>query len=233
MSINQNDRLAGFIYFIVVITGIISLGYVPSQLIVWDNPALTVENIKTSEFLFRVGIFSAVLCYIAFLILPFALFKLFEQTNQNVAMLMIILAVVSVPISIFNLVGKLDVLTILNSEALLRVYSPEQISAQVMTMLRSYDNGIKIVQVFWGLWLFPFGYLAFKSGFIPKLLGILLMLGCISYLIQFAGSILLPEMDIPSFVSLPASIAEIGTCLWLLVMGAKDTSTRQLDACLS
>ena len=62
MSINQNARLAGLLYFIVVITGIVSLAYVPSQLIVWDNPALTVENIKTAEFLFRVGIFSGVLC---------------------------------------------------------------------------------------------------------------------------------------------------------------------------
>lgn len=222
MSINQNARLAGLLYFIVVITGIVSLAYVPSQLIVWDNPALTVENIKTAEFLFRVGIFSGVLCYIAFLALPFALFKLFEKTNREVAMFMVILAVISVPISIFNLIGKLDVLTVINNTALLEVYSPQQISAQVMTMLRSYNNGITIVQVFWGLWLFPFGYLVFKSGLIPRVFGILLMLGCISYLIRFTGAILLPELDIPSFVRLPASIAEIGTCLWLLIMGAKN-----------
>ena len=222
MSINQNARLAGLLYLIVVLTGIVSLAYVPSQLIVWDNPALTVENIKTAEFLFRVGIFSGVLCYIAFLALPFALFKLFEKTNREVAMFMVIFAVISVPISIFNLIGKLDVLTVINNTALLEVYSPQQISAQVMTMLRSYNNGITIVQVFWGLWLFPFGYLVFKSGLIPRVFGILLMLGCISYLIRFTGAILLPELDIPSFVRLPASIAEIGTCLWLLIMGAKN-----------
>ena len=230
MSINQNARLAGLLYFIVVITGIVSLAYVPSQLIVWDNPALTVENIKTSEFLFRVGIFSGVLCYLAFLILPFALFKLFEKTNREVALFMVILAVISVPISIFNLIGKLDVLTVINNTALLEVYSPQQISAQVMTMLRSYNNGITIVQVFWGLWLFPFGYLVFKSALIPRVFGILLMLGCISYLIRFTGATLLPELDIPSFVRLPASIAEIGTCLWLLIMGAKDPSIDKLKS---
>ena len=230
MSINQNARLAGLLYFIVVITGIVSLAYVPSQLIVWDNPALTVENIKTAEFLFRVGIFSGVLCYIAFLALPFALFKLFEKTNREVAMFMVIFAVISVPISIFKLIGKLDVLTVINNTALLEVYSPQQISAQVMTMLRSYYNGITIVQVFWGLWLFPFGYLVFKSGLIPRVFGILLMLGCISYLIRFTGAILLPELDIPSFVRLPASIAEIGTCLWLLIMGAKDPSIDKLKS---
>ena len=230
MSINQNARLAGLLYMIVVLTGIVSLAYVPSQLIVWDNPALTVENIKTAEFLFRVGIFSGVLCYIAFLALPFALFKLFEKTNREVAMFMVIFAVISVPISIFNLIGKLDVLTVINNTALLELYSPQQISAQVMTMLRSYYNGITIVQVFWGLWLFPFGYLVFKSGLIPRVFGILLMLGCISYLIRFTGAILLPELDIPSFVRLPASIAEIGTCLWLLIMGAKDPSIDKLKS---
>ena len=230
MSINQNARLAGLLYFIVVMTGIVSLAYVPSQLIVWDNPALTVENIKTAEFLFRVGIFSGVLCYIAFLALPFALFKLFEKTNREVALFMVIFAVISVPISIFNLIGKLDVLTVINNTALLEVYSPQQISAQVMTMLRSYYNGITIVQVFWGLWLFPFGYLVFKSGLIPRVFGILLMLGCISYLIRFTGAILLPELDIPSFVRLPASIAEIGTCLWLLIMGAKNPSIDKLKS---
>lgn len=122
------------------------------------------------------------------------------------------------------MIGKLDVLTIINNKALLEVYSPQQISAQVMTMLRSYNNGITIVQVFWGLWLFPFGYLIFKSRLIPRVFGILLMLGCFSYLIQFTGAILLPELHIPSFVGLPASIAEISNCLWLLIMGAKDPS---------
>lgn len=96
------------------------------------------------------------------------------------------------------------------------------ISLMIPGRVMGFNDGITIVQVFWGLWLFPFGYLVFKSRLIPRVFGILLMLGCVSYLIRFTGAILLPELDIPSFIRLPTSIAEIGTCLWLLIMGAKD-----------
>jgi hypothetical protein len=84
---------------------------------------------------------------------------------------------------------------------------------------------MRIVHIFSGLWLFPFGYLVFKSSFLPKFLGVLLMLGCFGYLINFLGNTLIPDystLGISSYIRLPASIGEIGTCLWLLIMGAKD-----------
>lgn len=222
MTVNQNARLAGLLYAIVVSMGIVNLGYVPSQLIAWGDPALTVDNIRSSETLFRFGIYAGMLCYIAFLLLPFALYRLFEQTNRNVAMLMVIFVVVSVPVSIANLIKQLDVLTIIRSSSLLEVFAPEQINALVMDKLRSYNKGIALVQVFWGLWLFPLGYLVYKSGLIPKVLGLLLMLGCACYLVRFSSGILLPDLRLPGFVRLPATIAEIGTCLWLLLAGAKN-----------
>jgi hypothetical protein len=80
--------------------------------------------------------------------------------------------------------------------------------------------------VFWGLWLLPFGYLVYKSGFLPKILGILLMAGCFGYLVNFLGGFLFPQyasIGIAKFVSLPATLGEIGTCLWLLIIGLKKT----------
>jgi hypothetical protein len=94
-----------------------------------------------------------------------------------------------------------------------------------MFYLKQYDHGIMIVQIFWGLWLLPLGYLIFKSGIMPKLLGVLLMLGCLGYLVNFVGQFLIPgysDTGISSIVSLPAGLGEIGTCLWLLVKGAKE-----------
>jgi hypothetical protein len=94
-----------------------------------------------------------------------------------------------------------------------------------MFYLNQYDYGNLIVQIFWGLWLFPLGYLIFKSAIIPKFLGVLLMLGCLSYLINFLGNALFSnyaDLGISSFVRLPATLGEIGTCLWLLIMGAKN-----------
>jgi len=227
MTKKNTARTAGFVYLMVVLTGIFNLLYVPTQLIVFSDAATTVSNIMSNEFLFRAGIAAGVLCYVFFLILPFILFDLFKEVNRNVAVIMVILAATSVPISLFNMVTKLDVLTLLSGAQYLEALSMEQIQAQVMLLLHSYNNGIRVVQIFWGLWLFPFGYLAFKSGYIPKILGISLMLGCFGYLTFFFARIVFPEVTIPRFIGWPASFGEIGTCLWLLIMDIKHKTIKE------
>lgn len=217
-------RIAGLLYLVVVLTGIFSLAYVPSKLIVRDNPASTFHNIATSELLFRLGIVSSVICYISFIFLPIALYKLLKSVNEKYAKLMVLLAVVSVPISFLNIQKKFAVLSFFSGSNYLSSFSTDQIQSQVLFYLDQYDSGILLVSIFWGLWLFPFGYLVFKSGILPKTLGLLLMIGCFSYLINFFGHLLVPnysKIGISSYISLPASIGEIGTCLWLLIMGAK------------
>lgn len=221
-------RIAGALYLVVVLTGIFSLAYVPSKLIVWDNPSSTFHKIVSSEMLFRLGIVSGLICYTFFLFLPAVLYKLLKPVNENHAKLMVLLAVVSVPISFINIQNKFAVLSLISSPDYLKVFSTDQLQSQVLFYLNQYDNGILIVSIFWGLWLFPFGYLVFRSGFLPKILGILLMLGCFGYLINFIGNTLssnYSKLGISSYISLPASIGEIGTCLWLLIMGAKDKKT--------
>lgn len=218
-------RTAGVLYLIVVLTGIFSLAYVPKRLFVWDDAAATFNNILASEFLFRASIVSSVICYIAFLLLPIVLHRLLKSVNEFYAKLMVIFATVSVPISFLNLQNKFAVLPLIGKEEHLKFFSNEELQNRVLVYLNQYDNGILIVTVFWGLWLLPFGYLVYKSGFLPKALGILLMLGCLGYLINFTGNTLFKEyasLGISKFVSLPASIGEIGTCLWLLIMGAKE-----------
>ena len=134
---------------------------------------------------------------------------------------MVVLAVVSIPISIFNMINKVDILTLLSGAQYLDTFEIEQLHTQVMLLLKSYNNGITVVQIFWGLWLFPFGYLVFKSDFLPKIFGILLMLGCFGYLIGFFEKLLALTFNIP-FVGIPGALGEIGICLWLLIMGVKD-----------
>ncbi len=222
MSLNNTARSAGFIYLLLVLTGIFNLLYVPSQLIVWSNSATTVKNIMDSEFLFRLGIVAGILSYIFFLVLPFVLYDLLKSVHQKCALFMVVLAAFSVPFSIFNMINKIDVLTLLQGFELLDGIEAEQVQTQVMLLLKSYHNGILAVQIFWGLWLFPFGYLVFKSGFLPRIFGILLMLGCFSYVVKFFGALLFPDLAIPSFVSKPGAFGEIGICLWLLIMGVKE-----------
>lgn len=222
ISNKKTARIAGLLYLVVVITGMFSLAYVPSKLIVWDNPATTVSNIVNSELLFRLGIVGGLVCYTFFLFLPLALYQLLKSVHENYARLMVILAIVSVPISFINILNKFAVLSLISNPGAVD-------QAQVMFYLDLYNSGILIVKIFWGLWLFPFGYLVFKSGILPKILGILLMAGCIGYLLDFLGGALLPDayskMGISTFVRLPASLGEIGTCLWLLIMGAKEKTS--------
>jgi len=218
--------MAGFWYLIVVVTGMFSLAYVPSQLIVWDDATTTFNNLLNEQWLFRLGIVSGLVCYTAFALLPLALYRLLSPVHERAARLMVVLALVSVPISFVNLLNKMAVLSLTSGEAYLGALPKEQLIAQVMFYLNQYDNGILIVQIFWGLWLLPFGYLVFQSGFLPRALGVLLMLGCVGYLINFLGFSLFParyaELGIASLVRLPASLGEIGACLWLLILGAKE-----------
>ncbi|MBK6266191.1 DUF4386 domain-containing protein [Marivirga sp. S37H4] len=218
-------RFAGLVYLMVVLCGIFSLMYVPSKLIVWSDASATVNNIIASESLYRLGAVSGLLCYTFFLILPLVLYKLLSQVDKTMASLMVILAVVSVPISFISILYKFDILSLLSGAEYLKVLTAEQLQAQVMLSLESYNNGILIASIFWGLWLFPFGYLVFKSGFLPKTLGIFLMLGSLGYLINFFGYSLLPhydEMGISSYIRLPASIGELGICVWFLIFSAKN-----------
>ncbi|MEQ9441377.1 MAG: DUF4386 domain-containing protein [Cyclobacteriaceae bacterium] len=228
MKPNQSTaRLAGLMYLILVITGILNLAYIPSRLIEMDDAAQTLQNIQQSETLFRWGIVSGIISYLAFLGLVWVLYQLLHPVNKRYAQVMVVLVLCSIPLSFVNLLHKFSVLSLLSDAPFVQGLSPEELAYQVMFYLQAYRNGINISQIFWGLWLFPFGYLVYRSGFLPKLLGILLMAGCFGYLIGFFGSFLVPGYGSTVFstiVDLPSSLGEIGTCLWLLIMGTNTLS---------
>lgn len=223
LSVKQTARLSGFLYLLVVIFGILSLMYIPGKLIQWDNAEATVQKIKASPILFRSGILFSMICYSAFLLLPLVLYRLFKPVSAGISAFMVILVLVSIPLSFAHLQNKFAVITLLDTAGGGNI-SPLALQEQVMFYLTQYENGNLVLQLFWGLWLFPFGYLIVKSGMIPKIFGILLMLGCMGYLVNMTGKILFPlygTWGISAYVRLPASLGEIGTCLWLLIAGAK------------
>ena len=217
-------RIAGLLYLGVVVTGIFTLMYVPSKLFNTDNTALIYQNIASSQTLFRLGIVGGLLCYTFFLFLPIVLYKLFKSVNENYAKLMVLLAVLSVPVFFLNVQNLFSILSLIIGGQSKFGLSTEQIQSQVMLYLDQYDNGMRVVHIFSGLWLFPFGYLVYKSGFIPKIFGILLMLGCFGYVTNFFGNTLFAnyqDIGISRIIGKIPSVAEIGICLWLLVIGIK------------
>lgn len=229
LSNKTNGRIAGAIYLVVVLTGIFSLGYVPNQLILWDDPATTFQNIRNEELLFRLGILSSLICYLSFAFLPITLYAIFKDINTTYATTMVILVLVSIPISILNLQNEFAVLSLIKPQPYLEAFHSNQIQSQVIGYLKQYNDGIHIVSFFWGLWLLPLGYLIIKSGILPKLLGYLLILGCFGYLINFIGNTLhanYTQNIIAKILRLSGSVGEIGTCLWLLILGVKNKNNK-------
>ncbi len=224
-SNKRTARVAGVLYLIVVLTGVFSLAYVPSQLHVSGDPAATYARLVEGESLFRLGIAAGMVCYVAFLLLPLALYQLLAPHGRTAAALMVVFAIASVPISLIATGHKLDVLSLLGGADYLQAFTQEQRQAQVMLALESYRSGLKVAEILWALWLLPFGYLVYRCGILPRLLGILLMLGCAGYLVEVLGGVLFAgyaDSALARFAGIPASAGEIGICLWLLVMGARE-----------
>lgn len=225
MKTNKNTaRIAGLVYLVVVITGMFSLAYVPQKLIDWNNSGTTFANIAAGSSLFRWGIYSSIVCYVAFTFLPLVLYRLLRTVNESHARAMVILALLSVPLSFINLQHKYAALTLTGKDPFLQGLPTEDLQNQLMFSLYQYNDGILLATVFWGLWLFPFGLLVYRSGFIPKLFGILLMLGCIGYLINFTGNTLFENYSktgIGNYTRILPAAAEFGICFWLLFFGSK------------
>lgn len=222
-------RTAGLLYLIVVATGMFSLGYVPSRIVVSGDPAAAMANLQASEPLFRFGIAAAMVCYAAFLLLPLALYRLLAPVGRTAAALMLALAAVGATVSFANLFHKLDILPLLDAGNSIQSLGAERVQAQLALSLSAYGSGLLLCKLFWGLWLLPFGLLVSKSGFLPKLLGYVLVAGGIGYLVDVFVKLVLPgyrEAVLVQYATLPAAIGEIGTCLWLLLAAGRPSISR-------
>ena len=225
-------RIAGFWYLLMAITGPIGLLYVPSRLIVPGETTATANNIMASETLFRIGIVSCVLCQIAFIFLVLALYRLLKGVNQHHASLMVAFVLVSVPIAFLNMLNPLAALLLLSGAGFLTVFEPNQLNALTMVFLNLQEYGTMIVQIFWGLWLLPFGLLVFKSGFFPKILGVFLIIACFGYVAHSFTFLLFPRYGdiVSSFVAVPEAIGELSMVLWLLIIRTKEQKPALLAA---
>jgi hypothetical protein len=207
-------RAAGFLYLLVVPLGIFGM-LVSSRLIVPGNAAATASNIMASESLFRLSIVSDLLASLTMLVVSLVLYRLLEPVDHNMAMAMVILALVGTSIAMLNKLNHLAALQLLSGSGYLTVFTTEELQALAYLFLRLHSSGGDIAFIFWGLWLFPLGYLVFKSGFLPRILGILLMIACLSYVISSFSAFLGYTVNIGIF----AAMGEILFILWLLIKG--------------
>ena len=217
ISINKTARFAGFLYLLVAIFGGFSILYVSSTLIVSGDAAVTAQNIKASEGLFRVGFVGGLITQTIQIILVLCLFQILKAVNKNQAWLMVIFSLVGIPIAMLNLLNNYAGLMLMRGADYLTVFDPDQLQALGLFFLELQKIGVSIAAIFWGLWLLPLGYLIFKSGYIPKILGILLIIGGIGYLLDFGIFFLFPQLDVE--VSQYTFLGELLLPLWLLIKG--------------
>lgn len=191
--------------------------YADSRFIVHGDAAATASNIRASEGLFRSCIVSWLIGQTIFIVLPLVLYKVLKPVNKTHALLMVIFIELAIPIAFINELNRLAVLVLLNGADYGKAFQADQLQAQVMFFLALHAQGIGVAMVFWGLWLFPLGYLIFKSGFLPRILGILVIIGGFGLLMDSAILFLLPDSGVS--VSQVTGLAEIPLGLWLLLKG--------------
>jgi len=215
--IQRTARLAGFLYVLSMPFHAFGFFYVPSKIIVPGDAATTASNIMASEGLFRSGIVSWLIGLLFYIVLLLVLYKLLKPVNKTHALLMVIFNMLAIPIAFINEMNHLAVLLLLSGADHLKAFTADQLQAQVMFFLDLHAQGIGVAQVFWGLWLLPMGYLVFKSGFLPRLLGVLLMIACLGYLIDSFAFFLFPKFE--GTIVWFTFLGEVLFPFWLLIKG--------------
>jgi len=218
-------RLAGALYLALAVGS--GFAFITlAKIVVRGDTAATLENIGRSETLFRLAMVGDVVGQVAFALLAPVLYALFKPVDRVQAALLAILILVPVPIALASVPQLFALLP------LAHLPGTASTAAQAATLLDARAGGILVAQVFWGLWLIPFGWLTWKSGFLPKLLGPLLGLGSVGYLLDSFGKLLLPDGGAIAAVvptcMVVSTIAELAMVGWLLIFGIKaSASTKQ------
>jgi hypothetical protein len=230
-SPQKNARTAACVFLIIFCQGMASELFIRPAIIVPENAAATVSNIIASGSLFRLSLVSDLIRQLFMLLLLLLLYKLLKPVNKTIASLMLIFGLVSVPISMLNELNHIVVLLLSSSAEYLTAFKADQLNALVMLFLELRKYGTYIPQVL-SLWVLFLGYLVFKSGFLPRILGILLMLGGLCYTVQAVLFFLFPNFE-ALMLGLFAFIGEVLFYLWLLIMGVNVEAQEKRAASLS
>jgi hypothetical protein len=222
-STKKTTRLAGLLYLIWVLTGLYGLIYVPSKIMVRGDTVATANNILANEFLFRTYILNGLISSAIWVFLVLVLYRLFKEVSERQARLLVALVIVQIPVDFFMEASNITTLMILKGE-ILKTFELTQRQDLAMLFLKINDHGVLALELFWGLWLFPLAILVYRSRFLPRFLGVWLIITGFFYVGLGFTSIMLPQykdMVLNSVFALPAEIGEVALMLWLLIKGAK------------
>jgi Domain of unknown function (DUF4386) len=220
--LKKTARIAGAIYLSMVITGPFSLIYVPSKLIVHGDATATANNFLGHQTMFSFAILTELLGSVIFICLGIALYRLLSGVNKTAAGLMVAFVLVSATVGFFNTLNNIAAMSLFRGSDFLSVVDTVQRQALGMLFVRLHGQGNIINEVFWGLWLFPFGLLVFQSGFLPRFIGVWLMINCFGYLVLSMAALFFPAYNDTVFLFLqPVLFGELAIMLYLLIKGVK------------
>ncbi len=219
-TINRIARLAGGLYLVYILVTILADAIGRSALIVAGDAAATARNIMVSGWQFRLGFMGDLVGGVLFFLTAWALYVLLKPVDRNLATLFMLLNLAGVAVQCVNDLNLLAAQLLLSGAGYLSVFPVDQLQAWAMLFLSLFKDGGWVCQIFFGAWLFPVGYLIYKSGFLPKILGIIWMVHCFVWLSTFVQFFLFPSFTAITYLSYPLGLmAEFGLGLWLLIMG--------------
>jgi len=222
LSQRKAARVAGLLYLMNAVFAIVGV-IARSSLVVPGDAVTTANNIMANELVYQFSFMSNVIMMLVGVFLPLALYVVLKQVDKSYSALFVILLLISVPIMCINLVSQFAALLLVRDAGYLTAFGSDQLYSLVNLFLELEEIGYAVAKIFFGIWLLPLGYLVYKSGYFPKILGILLVIACFGYLIDFSTFFLFPSIyeSISMLVVLPIMIGEMAFTFWLLLKGAK------------
>lgn len=218
----KQARIAGAVYLSMATVGPFSLIYVPNKVIVTGNATATAANIASHQLLYRLGIVAELIGALIFILTGLLLYRLFKGVSKAQASFMLALVLVSSAVGFSNVLCNIAALILVRGADFLNVFSKVQLDALAMLFLRIRGQGNVINEIFWGLWLLPFGILVIRSRFLPRLLGWWLILGCFTYLALSLSNLLdWQYSDVIAKYAMPGQLGEVAIMLWLVILGIR------------
>jgi hypothetical protein len=214
-------RTAGVLYLINIACGIFGEIFVRGHLVVAGDAVATAHRIMASEFIFRCGIAGDLIMHITDVPMTVIFYVLLKPVSKDLSLLCALFGLLQTAILCANKLSLVTVLLLLGDTSYLTAFSPSQRQALASLLLSLHEYAFGIGLIFFGVSCLVAGYLMFRSGYFPKLLGLLQAMSGVCYLINSFGQLLFPALADKVFrvIVMPAFIGEFGTCLWLLVRG--------------
>jgi len=222
-SPHAQARLAGVLYLIVIAAGLFAEAFVRDRVIVPSDAAATAANITRHSLLFRLGIAADLSTFVCAIPLTMILYFLLRPVNGQVALMMVMFNLIQDAIGGLNAINTYRPLQLLGGASYLKVFTAEQLQAMALASLRAHEVGFGIALIFFAFSCLALGYLTFKSGFLPRALGVLMAIAGGCYLVNSCALILSPTLASILFpaILLPAFLGELSFAVWLTAKGVR------------